>query len=76
MDSSFSPNTSPKVVCCDDADIGNTYSSVLERGEEGIDHCVKCFGETCRACKNREAMIANIDGDESGSGDDTWGASA
>jgi hypothetical protein len=72
-ENSFSPKTSPNVVCCEDADVGNTYSSVLDRGEEGVDHCNECLGETCNACKNREAITANIDDSEDSSEDDTWG---
>lgn len=70
---SFSPKTSPNVVCCEDADVGNTYSSVLDRGEDGVDHCNECLGETWKACKNREAITANIDDPEDDSEDDTWG---
>jgi len=72
LERSFSPKTSPNVVCCEDADVGNRYSSVLDRGEDGVDHCNECLGETCKACKNREAITANIDDLEDDSEDDTW----
>jgi len=45
---------------------------VLDLGDEGVDHCNECLGETCSACKNREAMTANIGGEEGGSEDDGW----
>jgi hypothetical protein len=62
VDSSFSPNTSPNVVCWEEADMGSMYSSVLERGEDGDDHESECFGETRRSSSNREARIASMDG--------------
>jgi hypothetical protein len=50
--------------------MGSMYSSVLDLGDDGVDHWSECFGETWRNSRKRDAKTASTEGDEDDDGDD------